>query len=64
MYLSSFCQLDVLVCNSGRSQRAKWVNIEPEVDKALFDVNVFSLVSLARIAVRYFLERYCRMNGG
>lgn len=63
MYLTFFCQLDILVCNAGRSQRARWIDIEIEVDKAVFDVNVFSLVSLTRIAVRYFLERYCRVNG-
>ncbi|KAK3883405.1 hypothetical protein Pcinc_012280 [Petrolisthes cinctipes] len=55
--ISHFGQLDILVCNAGRSQRANWVDIDTEVDKALFDVNVFSLISLSRIAVRYFFQR-------
>jgi short-subunit dehydrogenase len=49
-------QLDVLISNAGRSQRANWHKIDLKVDKELFDLNVFSLVHLNRIAVRYFLE--------
>lgn len=50
-------QLDVLVNNAGRSQRAIWENINIEVDKAIFELNVFSVISLSRLAVRYFTER-------
>lgn len=53
-------QLDILVNNAGRSQRAKWENIETAVDKEMFDLNVFSVVSLSRLAVKHFLE----MGGG
>lgn len=42
--------------NAGKSQRAFFQDIEPDVDKALFDVNVFSLISLSRVVLRYFLE--------
>ena len=42
--------------NAGRSQRAKWHEIELQVDKELFDVNVFSLINLNRIVVKHFLE--------
>lgn len=55
--LTHFGQLDILVSNAGRTQRANWEDIELDVDKALFDVNVFSLVSLTRIVLRYFLNR-------
>ena len=42
--------------NAGRSQRAYWENIDIQVDKDLFELNVFSLVNLSRIVLRYFLE--------
>lgn len=46
--------------NAGRSQRAVWEDIHIDVDKAIFELNVFSVVSLSRIALRYFDEH----NGG
>jgi len=55
MSFSTF-QLDILVNNAGRSQRAKWDNIEIAVDKEMFDLNVFSIVSLSRLAVKHFLK--------
>jgi len=54
--LSTFGRLDLLVSNAGRSQRAKWHEIETEVDKQLFDLNVFSLVNLNRIVLKYFFK--------
>ena len=54
--IQHFGHLDILVNNAGRSQRANFTEIEYEVDKALFDVNVFSLVNLTRIVVRYFMD--------
>lgn len=47
-------QLDILVNNAGRSQRAFWEMIEMEVDYEMFQLNVFSVISLSRIAVKYF----------
>lgn len=52
----SYFQLDILVNNAGRSQRANWENIELNVDREIFELNVFSYLSLTRIAVKYFLE--------
>lgn len=54
-----FGHIDILVNNAGRSQRAMWEDIEMEVDRDIFELNVFSVVSLSRIAVNYFnkLER-------
>lgn len=49
-------QLDILVNNAGRSQRAQWENIEMTVDKEMFELNVFSIVSLSRLAVKHFLQ--------
>ena len=51
-----YIQLDILVNNAGRSQRAKWENIEIAVDKEMFNLNVFSILSLSRIAIKHFLK--------
>ena len=50
-------QLDVLVNNAGRSQRANWGDIDLAVDKEMFDLNVFSVLSLSRIALQYFTKQ-------
>ena len=50
-------QLDVLVNNAGRSQRANWEDIDLAVDKEIFDLNVFSILSLSRIALQYFMKQ-------
>jgi dehydrogenase/reductase SDR family protein 7 len=46
-----------LVNNAGRSQRANWEEIDLTVDKEMFDLNVFSVLSLSRIAVQYFMKK-------
>lgn len=50
-------QLDILVNNAGRSQRADWEDIEISVDREMFDLNVFGVVALSRIAVCYFQKQ-------
>lgn len=55
--INKFGKLDILVNNAGRSQRAQWENIEMTVDKEMFELNVFSIVSLSRLAVKHFLQR-------
>lgn len=52
-----FGAVDILLNNAGRSQRANWEDIDMTVDKQMFDLNVFSVVNLTRIAVKYFKER-------
>ncbi len=42
--------------NAGRSQRALFEQIDVTVDRALFEVNVFSLVNLSRVVLRYYLS--------
>jgi len=54
--LNHFGKLDLLISNAGRSQRASWQNIETDVDKNMFELNVFSLINLNRIAVRHFFK--------
>lgn len=50
-------QLDILVNNAGRSQRANWEDIELGVDREMFDLNVFGVIALSRIVVRYFQKK-------
>jgi len=53
---SNIFQLDILVNNVGRSQRARWEHIDIAVDKEIFELNVFSILSLSRLVVKYFLQ--------
>jgi dehydrogenase/reductase SDR family protein 7 len=55
--LKHFGTVDILVNNAGRSQRALFENIEMKVDKQMFDLNVFAVVNLSRLAVNYFNEK-------
>jgi len=54
--MSKFGRLDILVNNAGRTQRAVWEDIDIEVDREMFELNVFSAVSLSRLAVKHFQE--------
>lgn len=58
--LNHFGQLNILVNNAGRSQRANWVDIDVQVDRDIFELDVFSVLHLSRLVVRYFIEQ----NGG
>jgi len=52
--ITHFGKIDMMVHNAGRSQRARWEHIELGVDKALFDLNVFSVVNLSRLIIPHF----------
>lgn len=43
-----------MINNAGRSQRAIWENVDVEVDRQVFDLNVFGVISLSRLAIQYF----------
>ncbi|XP_023307571.2 dehydrogenase/reductase SDR family member 7 [Lucilia cuprina] len=55
--LNYFGKLDILVNNAGRSQRANWEDIDIQVDRELFELDVFSVLHLSRLVVHYFLEQ-------
>ncbi|XP_061402110.1 dehydrogenase/reductase SDR family member 7-like [Musca vetustissima] len=55
--LNHFGKLNILVNNAGRSQRANWEDIEIEVDRELYELDVFSVLHLSRLVVRYFVEQ-------
>ncbi|XP_070500753.1 dehydrogenase/reductase SDR family member 7-like [Chironomus tepperi] len=52
--ISHFGSFHILVNNAGRSQRAEWNKIDINVDRELFELDVFSVINLSRIAVTYF----------
>lgn len=52
--IKHFGEIDVLVNNAGRSQRALFKDIELAVDREIFELDVFSVVNLSRIYVRHF----------
>ncbi|XP_055375266.1 dehydrogenase/reductase SDR family member 7 [Condylostylus longicornis] len=54
--IDHFGKLDILVNNAGRSQRAEWDKIDIQVDRDLFELDVFSVINLSRVVVRYFKQ--------
>ena len=55
--LNCFFQIDVLVNNAGRSQRAMFIDTDLEVDRQMFDLNVLSILSLTKLVLPHMLER-------
>ena len=55
--LAHFGRLDVLINNAGRSQRCDWAATHPDVDRQLFDLNVFAPVELTRLVLPELLSR-------
>lgn len=53
--IKHFGNVDVLVNNAGRSQRAAWQDIHLTVDRELFELDVFSVVNLSRCYIKYLL---------
>jgi dehydrogenase/reductase SDR family protein 7 len=56
-------QLDILVNNAGRSQRAAWDEVEMVIDHQVFELNVFSVVALSRLVLKYFAQCSPQLNG-
>ncbi|KAI4471661.1 dehydrogenase/reductase sdr family member 7-related [Holotrichia oblita] len=54
-----FGRIHILFNNAGRSQRAMWEDIDLSIDKQMFELNVFSVLNLTRIAIKHF-----KANGG
>lgn len=52
--LQTFGKIDILVNNAGRSQRALFEGIDMDVDREMFEVNVFGLIRLTREVVKHW----------
>ena len=46
-----------MIHNAGQSQRARWEHTNIDVDRDIFELNVFSVVNLTRLILPYFLRR-------
>ncbi|CAB4007971.1 dehydrogenase reductase SDR family member 7-like [Paramuricea clavata] len=55
--LEHFGQIDILVNNSGRSQRGIIINTEFKVDQELFELNVLGTISLTKVVLPHMIER-------
>uniref|UniRef100_T1J5Y3 Ketoreductase domain-containing protein n=1 Tax=Strigamia maritima TaxID=126957 RepID=T1J5Y3_STRMM len=55
--LNHFGQVDILVNNAGRTQRARWEKIDLDVDRQLFELNVFGIINLTRCLLPSFLSK-------
>ncbi len=58
--VDKFGGISVLIQNAGRSQRARWEHTQIQVDKDLFELNVFSVVQLTRQLSR---RTWCKKCG-
>ncbi|XP_055599288.1 dehydrogenase/reductase SDR family member 7-like [Uranotaenia lowii] len=58
--IEHFHTLDIVVNNAGRSQRADWNTIQLKVDRELFELDVFAVINLSRIALNYFVQNSIR----
>ncbi|XP_061402107.1 dehydrogenase/reductase SDR family member 7-like [Musca vetustissima] len=61
--LEHFEKINLLVNNAGRSQRAHWEDIAIQVDRDLFELDVFATLHLSRLVVRYFLDTATEYRG-
>jgi short-subunit dehydrogenase len=55
--LSEFPQIDILINNSGVSQRAKAMDTSPELDRMFMELNFFSNVSLTKEVLKTMIAR-------
>lgn len=55
--IEHFGGVNILFNNAGRSQRAFWEDIQVAVDKQMFELNVFSVLNLSRVAIAHFKTR-------
>lgn len=51
---STFGTLDILVANAGRSQRALFSEVSTDVDREMFQVNVFGAIKITRSVINYW----------
>lgn len=54
--LNHFKQIDILINNAGRSQRAAFEKIDISVDEEMFRLNVFGPINLTRILVDHWYK--------
>lgn len=50
--------MDIVVLNSGRSQRAEWTDIDPSVDAECFQINAIGPTHLARTILKWVIIHF------
>ncbi|KAH9492895.1 Dehydrogenase/reductase SDR member 7 [Bulinus truncatus] len=55
--LEHFNKIDILINNAGKSQRAFWNDVQLDVDRELFEINVLGPVSLTQAVIPHMMER-------
>ncbi|CAG5131725.1 unnamed protein product, partial [Candidula unifasciata] len=55
--LDTFNKIDILINNAGRSQRSPWMEVELDVDRELFELNVLGPVSLTQQVLPHMIDR-------
>ncbi|WAR18269.1 DHRS7-like protein [Mya arenaria] len=55
--IARYKQIDVLVNNAGRSQRAAWEKTDLQVDREMLEINVLSVLSLTKQVLPRMLDR-------
>lgn len=55
--IEHFGQIDVLLNNAGKGQRAAWMDVSLSVDREMFEVNVFGQVSLTQEVLPHMISR-------
>nr|KAI8735351.1 dehydrogenase/reductase SDR family member 7-like; partial [Biomphalaria glabrata] len=55
--LDHFKKIDILINNAGRFQQAWWTDIDLEVDRHIFELNVLGPVSLTQAVLPHMIER-------
>ena len=52
-----FLQIDILLNNAGRGMRGKWWEVDLEVDRDIWQLNVLGTVSLTRNVLPHMMKR-------
>ena len=52
-----FLQIDILLNNAGRGMRGKWWEVNLEVDRDIWQLNVLGTVSLTRNVLSHMMKR-------
>lgn len=56
-FIIIICQVDIVVLNAGRSQRAEWTDIDPSVDAECFQINAIGPTQVARTILKSVIYR-------
>lgn len=50
-------QIDILINNVGRTQRANFDSISPQMEKDIMDINCLGQINLSKVVIRHFKQQ-------